>query len=221
MGNFGATHPTGAGSRPSWRPAMFPRSLRRPLGSPLFLLLGASPLAGATATLTIHNQTARTLSVSPDPGRSTPAGLRRDPGPACRCLAPGTARPEAPTGACHCLRPGAAVTYSFEGPEEESKELGIWQLPEGGTLHHLGFTIAAVDPVPPCPCPQPAPRATGTHPHNEGLAIRVLEPGGPFAPESLLPGWGEFRPIGDEPPPDPEGSGAAPGSGSVTECRWV
>jgi len=125
-------------------------------------------------------------------------------------------RPEATASGCHCLRPGASATYQLDGTKEKSPSL-VRFLPEGGVIHYQGLTIVAVDPVPRCPCSTPEPATAAGQLVGEGLTLRILDPSFsliPFMPGLILPGPGVpnpgSQPIGDEPPPDPEGSGAAP-----------
>lgn len=201
---------------------MSPRYLVRPWLSAAFALLGTGPLAEATVPVTLHNQTARTLAVIRScPGHGAPAGLRPEAGAACGCLEPGMAegscpgpRPGTAASDCCCLRPGASATYQLDLPKETVPSRMTRLLPEGGVIHYQCLTIVAVDPVPPCPCSMPESEPAAHQLVGDGPTLRILDPASLLMPGPILPGPGTsgpgIRPIGDEPPPDPEGSGTHP-----------
>ena len=121
----------------------------RSLAAAAALVLGAGPFAGATSTLTVHNQTGKPLGVSQalgawlcGPGAPLPdlAGDGRRPGPS----------PLAPE--CRCLVPGGSTTYRRLDPDQDlDVDLFIRRLPEDGLIQHEGLVIWAADPEPSCP----------------------------------------------------------------------
>jgi hypothetical protein len=126
--------------------------------SAAILVLWVGPFAGSTSTLTVHNQTDRTIAVSP--------GLRAwllEPGPVlpeeaggCRCAGPST-----PATECRCLAPGTTTTFRLQDPDKDlDTALFIRRLPGDGLVQHEGLVIWAVDPDSSClPCASSEPEA--------------------------------------------------------------
>ena len=119
-------------------------------------VLGAGTAGRATTSLTVHNQTGRTLAVTRpwSPWRPEPGYLPRDL-----------------HGSSRWLRPGATATYCFLVPGKDlESDLVVRRLPPDGLIEFEGLTIQVADPE---------PRAMGEEvsPEPEAAAVRTENPG--------------------------------------------